>query len=173
MPILILAAFIGVPLIEIAVFIQVGGLIGLWPTLALVVLTAIIGSWLLRSQGLATLARGRSQLDQGQLPTREIFDGLCLLFAGALLLTPGFFTDAFGFLLFLPAFRDLLRGWFSRFVQTHGETRVWVDGVEVDPRTPGQRGGVIDGEFEEIRPEDEDRGEAETPPDRRIGGRER
>ena len=165
MPILILAAFIGVPLIEIAVFIQVGGLIGLWPTLALIVLTALIGSWQLRSQGLATLARGRSQLDQGQLPTRELFDGLCLLFAGALLLTPGFVTDAVGLLLFLPAFRDLLRGWFSRFIETHGETRVWVDGVEVDPKG---RGTVIDGEFEEVGSEKED--PPETPDDRRIGG---
>ena len=166
MPILLLAAFIGVPLLEIAVFIQVGGLIGLWPTLGLVILTALIGSWQLRSQGLATLARGRAQLDAGNLPTRELFDGLCLLFAGALLLTPGFVTDALGLLLFLPAFRELLRGWASRFMAKHGETRVWVNGEEVRPGGPGRPGTVIDGEFEELDP---DRDE-EPPLDRRLGG---
>ncbi len=75
MAILLIAAFIGVPLIEIGLFIEVGGYIGLWPTLALVVATAIVGSWQLRMQGLATLARGREQLDRGQLPARELFDG--------------------------------------------------------------------------------------------------
>ena len=67
MGILLLAAFIGVPLLEIAVFIQIGGVIGLWPTLATVVLTAILGTWCLRAQGLATLNRARAQLDQGAL----------------------------------------------------------------------------------------------------------
>jgi len=105
MPVLILAAFIGVPLLEIAVFIQVGGWLGLWPTLALVVLSAMIGAWELRAQGLATLARARAVIDAGEVPTREIFDGACLLIAGVLLLTPGFVTDALGLLLFVPLTR--------------------------------------------------------------------
>lgn len=168
MPILLLAAFIGVPLLEIAVFIEVGGLIGLWATLGLVILTALIGSWQLRAQGLATLNRGRAQMEAGRLPTRELFDGLCLLFAGALLLTPGFVTDAVGLLLFLPAFRDLLRGWLSRYTAKHGQTRVWVNGEEVRPRGPGT---VIDGEFEEVRPDDDkDDKDDEPPANRRIGG---
>lgn len=109
MPLIILGLFIAVPLIEIGVFIQVGGLIGLWPTLAIVFITAIAGTALLKQQGLATLRRAQASLDRGEMPLREVFDGACLLFAGALLLTPGFVTDAIGLLLFLPPFRDALR----------------------------------------------------------------
>ena len=163
MGILLLAAFIGVPLLEIAVFIEVGEAIGLWPTLATVVLTAIIGTWCLRAQGLATLARARTQLDQGALPTRELFDGACLLIAGALLLTPGFVTDGIGFLLFLPPVRDFLRVQLARRMEGRTETHIYVDGQEVGGGTSGPGGGpqnrprgpVIEGEFDEVsEPED-------------------
>ncbi len=152
MAFLILAALIGVPLLEIAVFIQVGGLIGLWPTLGLVVLTAVVGTWQLRAQGLATLTRARGQIDRGVLPTHELFDGLCLLVAGALLLTPGFVTDALGLLLFVAPFREVLRGWVTRHLKAHAQTRVWVDGEEVYRRGPD--GTVIDAEFQEVRPDE-------------------
>lgn len=148
---LLLAVLIGVPLIEIGLFIEIGGFIGLWPTLALVVLTAAIGSWQLRAQGLATLARGRQQLDRGELPTRELFDGFCLVIAGALLLTPGFMTDAVGLALFVPPFRDALRRFLASRMKPATETRMWVDGEEVHP---GQRrpdgGRVIEGEYRDV-----------------------
>jgi UPF0716 protein FxsA len=154
MAILLLAAFIGVPLVEIAVFVQVGGWIGLWPTLALVVLTAILGTWQLRAQGLATLLRARDQVDRGALPARELFDGACLLVAGALLLTPGFVTDAAGFLLFLPPVRDKLREFLASYVQASMETRTFVGGEEVGPGGAGRPGGasgpIIDGEFQDV-----------------------
>ena len=166
MAIFLLAAFIGVPLVEIAVFIQVGGWIGLGWTLVLVVLTAILGTWQLRAQGLATLLRARDQVDRGALPARELFDGACLLVAGALLLTPGFVTDATGFLLFLPPVRDKLRELLARYVQTSMETRRFVGGEEVGtgPRgRPGRgpsrghggghsggQGPVIDGEYRDV-----------------------
>ncbi len=82
---LILLAFIMVPIAEIAVFIKAGDLIGLWPTIATVILTAIIGTAMLRQQGLATLVRLRATMDRGELPVRELFDGACLLLAGAAL----------------------------------------------------------------------------------------
>ena len=148
MAILLLAAFIGVPLVEIAVFIQVGGWIGLGWTLTLVVLTAVLGTWQLRAQGLATLLRAREQIDRGALPARELFDGACLLVAGALLLTPGFVTDATGFLLFLPPVRDLLRELLARYVRTSMETHIFVDGAEVGPE--GAQGPIIDGEFQDV-----------------------
>ncbi len=148
MGILLLAAFIGVPIIEIAVFIEVGGVLGLWPTLGLVVLTAVLGTWQLRAQGLATLMRARDQVERGALPTRELFDGACLLVAGALLLTPGFVTDAAGFLLFFPPVRDILLGLLARYVQTRMQTRVSVDGEEVS--TGGPNGPVIDGEYRDV-----------------------
>jgi len=88
--------------------IQVGGYIGAWWTIALVMITAVIGVGLLRIQGLATLTRGLGRLDQGELPAEELVEGLLLAVAGALLLTPGFVTDAFGFLLLTPAGRLLI-----------------------------------------------------------------
>jgi UPF0716 protein FxsA len=158
MPVLILAAFIGVPLLEIAVFIQVGGWLGLWPTLALVVLSAMIGTWELRAQGLATLARARAVIDAGEVPTREIFDGACLLIAGVLLLTPGFVTDAVGLLLFIPAVRAALRRWLAGRISASATTHVFVEGVEVRQTKAG--GPVIDGEYRDVS----DTGPSKTPP---------
>lgn len=98
-------AFLAVPLIEIALFIQVGGAIGLFPTLAIVVLTAILGTYLVRAQGFAAMAGLRQSFSQMSDPTEHLAHGAMILFAGALLLTPGFFTDAFGFALLTPPFR--------------------------------------------------------------------
>jgi UPF0716 protein FxsA len=100
--------FIGVPLIEIALFIQVGGLIGLWPTLGVVVLTAVLGSVLVRSQGAQALANLRNSFNDLNDPTEPLVHGAMILFSGALLLTPGFFTDALGFALLVPGFRKLV-----------------------------------------------------------------
>jgi len=100
---LLLIAFIAVPVIEIAVFIEVGGWIGLWPTIGVVILTAIIGTGLLRQQGISILFRIQENLEANKLPVRELFDGVCLVIAGAFLLTPGFVTDSLGFALFVPA----------------------------------------------------------------------
>ncbi|MEL0111000.1 MAG: FxsA family protein, partial [Rickettsiales bacterium] len=92
MPVIILFVFIAVPIAEIAVFIEAGEQFGLWPTLGLVILTAVIGTALLRHQGLQTIQRVQLSLERGEMPVGEVFTGLCLLVAGALLLTPGFLT---------------------------------------------------------------------------------
>ncbi|MFN4090712.1 MAG: FxsA family protein [Alphaproteobacteria bacterium] len=115
----LLLALIAVPLIEIAVFIQVGSLIGLVPTLLLVLATAVAGTILLRAQGFRTVQSARATVEAGGFPARELFDGLCILFGGALLLTPGFFTDAVGLLLLLPPVRELMRAAAMRRVILH------------------------------------------------------
>jgi len=154
----ILIAIILLPIIEIAVFIQVGGLIGLWPTLALILLTTFAGAALLRYQGFATAQRARESLMRNELPVAEVFDGFCLVAAGVLLLTPGFVTDTFGALLFIPAVRNFLRRRLVNHFQRRGQMRVFVDGMEVDPSQPFPRAprptqpGVIEGEFREIEP---------------------
>ncbi len=163
MPLLLFLAFVGVPILEIALFIQIGGAIGLGWTLALVVLTALAGTVLLRAQGLATLGRARTSLDRGALPVREVFDGACLLIGGALLLTPGFFTDSVGFLLLLPPVRGLL---LARLRQS-GRFQVYAAGpghagmgmhAESGPGTGADQGRapdgspVIEGEFEDVGP---------------------
>ncbi len=159
---LLLAALIGVPLIEIGIFIEVGGFIGLWPTLGLVVATAVLGSWQLRAQGLATLARARAQMDEGRLPARELFDAFCLVIAGALLLTPGFLTDVVGLALFVPAVREFIRQALARRLRASGHMQVWVDGEPIDPGGPGgtaaRRSGIIEGEYRDVSGEDSGNG---------------
>ncbi|WFB47941.1 FxsA family protein [Vibrio coralliilyticus] len=101
-PILLLM-FIFVPIIEIGLFISVGGYLGLWPTIALVLITAFVGASLVRSQGLQTLMSVQNRLQQGELPAQQILEGVMLAVSGVLLLTPGFMTDALGMLVLLPA----------------------------------------------------------------------
>ncbi|MDA0923571.1 MAG: FxsA family protein [Proteobacteria bacterium] len=105
-------AFLLVPLVEIALFIQIGGLIGLWATLAIVVLTAVAGTMLVKSQGALVLSRLRDSFQTLRDPTEPLAHGAMILFSGALLLTPGFFTDTVGFLLLIPA----VRSWILREV---------------------------------------------------------
>ena len=103
---LLFALLVAVPIIEIALFIQVGGAIGLFPTLAIVIATAIAGTIMLRTQGLATLQKLQSSVQDGQNPMNPIAHGALILVSGVLLLTPGFFTDALGLALLLPPVRD-------------------------------------------------------------------
>jgi UPF0716 protein FxsA len=102
------AFLFGVPLLEIAVFILVGGQIGVAATLLLTLVTAVAGAMLLRHQGLATLRRIRAELAADRIPARQLADGAMIAAAGLLLLTPGFVTDIIGLTLFLPAIRDLI-----------------------------------------------------------------
>ncbi|MCO6187999.1 FxsA family protein [Rhizobium sp. L1K21] len=94
------------PVLEISVFILVGQYIGLLPTLGLILLTALLGSILLRVQGLSILQRLAAENEAGRMPGRELVHGGMIVIAGILLLTPGFVTDTLGFLLFVPAVRD-------------------------------------------------------------------
>lgn len=108
MPLLLI--FIIVPMIELAVLIQVGSYIGVLWTLALIFITAIIGVRLLKLQGLSTLMRAQQRLAEGGIPAQELAEGFLLALAGALLLTPGFLTDAFGFSLLMPGVRGAMAG---------------------------------------------------------------
>ncbi|MCP4408159.1 MAG: FxsA family protein [Gammaproteobacteria bacterium] len=105
---ILLVLIIVVPILEIYLLIKVGGLIGVLATILLIVLTAVLGAALLRQQGLATLNRFQANLGRGELPAIEILEGVALLIGGVLLLTPGFFTDAIGFLCLLPFSRKAI-----------------------------------------------------------------
>jgi len=137
-------AFLIVPIIEITLFIQVYSLVGLIPTLAGVVLTAIIGARLVRAQGLATIGRVQSSFNDLNDPTEPLAHGAMILFAGALLFTPGYFTDAIGFSLMVPGIRAAL----FRFLKSRVNiTTATSPGFQTHrPNDPD----VIDGEFEEI-----------------------
>jgi len=117
-PILLLL-FIAVPIIEIGLFIQVGGILGFWPTMTLVLITAFVGASLVRSQGLQTLLSVQTRLQQGELPAQQIVEGVMLAVAGVLLLTPGFMTDIMGMTVLLPAPRAWLAKQLMSKVKVH------------------------------------------------------
>ena len=144
--------FLLVPLIEIALFIQVGGLIGLWPTLAIVVFTAIVGTMPVRSQGFRVLEELRGSFERLSDPTEPLAHGAMILFSGALLLTPGFFTDAVGFALLVPGVRAAVWKWLR--------ARVVVGGVSYGQAARSGQGtnpDVIETEYHEV---------GQTPPSR-------
>jgi UPF0716 protein FxsA len=143
-------AFLLVPLIEIGLFIQVGGAIGLWPTLGIVVLTAIIGTYLVRSQGLAAMNSLRGSFSRLEDPSEPLAHGAMILLAGALLLTPGFFTDSIGFALLAPPIRMAL----IEYLRKRIKIQRFEMGPQTDPfqqdRQPRPRDIVIDGDFHDV-----------------------
>jgi UPF0716 protein FxsA len=155
--------FLGVPILEIALFIQVGGLIGLWPTLAIVVLTAVAGTALMRLQGMSALERLRKSIAEGGDPVGPIAHGALILAAGMLLLTPGFFTDSIGLLLLVPAVRERVIAW--------GAARLTVRAASFAsapaPRRPGGTGATIDADYEVL---DAEREPEDPPPEQRRSG---
>lgn len=145
-------AFLAVPLIEITLFIQIGGVIGLGWTLFTVVVTAMLGTVLVRNQGALALGQVKSSFNEMQDPTEPLAHGAMILFSGALLLTPGFFTDAIGFLLLIPGVRA------AAFQAI--KAKVNVQTFNASPGQPrpnypagGPRGEVIDGEYSEVNSE--------------------
>ncbi len=99
-----------IPIVEIGAFILVGGQIGLWPTLLMILVTAVIGSFLLRIQGLSLINKVQTEVAAGKVPGKELGHGAMIIVAGILLLTPGFVTDTIGFLLFVPPVRSMIWG---------------------------------------------------------------
>lgn len=164
--VLILLAFIGIPILEIAAFVVIGGEIGVLATLAMVFVTAMIGTALLRHQGFALLAKIRSETDAGRIPGAELGHGAMILVAGVLLLTPGFVTDAIGFLLFVPAVRSAI--WhFAR-------TRLSVQAVHMAAGGRGgfRRGGAGDPVVDLDEGEWSRKSDPSTPWNRNPGGQE-
>lgn len=143
MPLLVL--FVAIPLIEIALFIQIGGLIGLWPTIAVVVVTAMLGTWLVRQQGAHALLQLRRSFESLNDPTEPLAHGAMILFAGALLLTPGFFTDALGFALLIPPVRHAV----FRYLAARVKVQSFEMGMRSETRFRPDD-SVIEGEFEDV-----------------------
>ncbi|MBW3697307.1 membrane protein FxsA [Vibrio sp. T187] len=164
-PILLLL-FIFVPIIEIGLFIQVGGFLGLWPTIGLVLVTAFVGASLVRSQGIQTLMSVQGRLQQGELPAQQILEGVMLAVAGVLLLTPGFMTDALGMLVLLPAPRAIIAKKLMEkmvvknmsgggFQAGFGQSPFEQDPFHRDPFNHSKDNNTFEGEYE--RKDDDDR----------------
>jgi UPF0716 protein FxsA len=148
------AIFVAVPVIEIALFIQVGGFIGLLPTLLIVILTAFLGTYLVRRQGAIALSKLRSSFGELRDPSEPLAHGAMILFSGALLLTPGFFTDAVGFLLLVPAFRARMFAKMQKRVKFQSFSTTNASGFNVQKPRSTQDSEVIDGEWETISTKD-------------------
>ena len=109
MPALLFVIFIVVPIVELAVIIQVGQAVGVLNTIGLLLLVSFVGAWLVKREGMGVWHRFRRQVDKGVVPARELADGVMIIFAGALLMTPGFVTDLLGLSLLLPPVRAAIR----------------------------------------------------------------
>ncbi len=157
----LLVLFIAMPIIEIALLLRVGEVFGWWPTLLYVIATAILGSSMLRQQGLATLNKARTRMDSGEMPAQQLLEGVFIMIGGVLLLTPGLVTDLLGFLCLIPVTRQ----WASAQLSTRafvgfsggmgaaaGPSRQNTGASgKVSRKVPGgDRGDIIDGDFERI-----------------------
>ena len=138
----ILAAVVILPIAEIAIFFEIGSRWGLWPTIGAVFATAIFGSILVRRQGMAIFRQVQNEVRAGCLPALQIFDGLSLLIAGALLLAPGFITDAAGCLFLIPLIRHFFINSIVSFVQ------VRISAINSAVSQPREQ--TIEGEFADV-----------------------
>lgn len=139
--------FLVFPFVELALLIKVGGMIGVLPTLLLIVGSAILGSLLLRVAGLATALRAREKLARGEMPEQEMLEGMLIALGGGLLLLPGFISDAIGLLCLLPFTRRLiLRRVLARMSEQAMRQRAFAD--DLAERNGTTRPNVIEGEFE-------------------------
>lgn len=161
---LLFVLFIIIPIIEIFVLMQVGAVLGVWPTIAIVILTAWLGAKYVRQQGLATLNSVQTKMAQGQMPSDEIVTGLMLLVAGVLLVTPGFVTDFLGLSLLIPAVRHAIAGSVKAHITTstvsqqsfqfnsHSQNQDDFSKPQENPFQeniqPPHKGQTLDGEFE-------------------------
>ncbi len=185
MPLLILLVFIALPIAEIAVLIKVADFINLWPTIGLIIMTAVIGLTLIRMQGLNSLQRAQSSLNEGRLPVNSITDAVGLMLAGAFLLTPGLITDTLGFALLIPAVRHGIAGYMFKKARRSANMQADMFGMgdiherrsgpnPFKPRSshpPSKKGPVIEGEIIEPHPPKSGDNEDEPPRNSRPNGR--
>lgn len=156
MLLILFLVFVVTPIVELAVIVQVAGSTGVLNTIGLLVLVSVVGAWLVRREGLDILRRAQEEAAQGRIPGREIVDGLLVLGAGALMLTPGFVTDAVGLALLFPPTRALVRAMATRRLtrsMASGRTTFRYGWRGEDPSS----GGIIDaGSWEDGTPDGPD-----------------
>ncbi len=168
--------FLAIPILEMVILIQVGSLIGVFPTILMVVFTAVVGVWLLRLEGTATLMRVQEKLAAGEIPGAELLEGVMFIIGGALLLTPGFATDFIGFVCLIPGLRRPLAqkiiasstfrsmNVHTRFSQPGGGAFSYNDTSSYD-KTNG-RATIIEGEF--VKEPGNNRDESQGSPQRKA-----
>ena len=144
----IFVLFVVMPVIEIAILIKVGGILGVWTTIIIVIFTAVLGTVMLRAQSLSTIQSVQSRMNAGQLPAMQMMEGVVLLIGGVLLLTPGFITDGLGFFCLIPQ----TRRWLLKKAIARAKVSVFSGHPSSDTNTADKRKdkadpGVIEGKF--------------------------
>ncbi len=146
--------FIVIPFTELMILLEVGAALGVWPTLGIIILTAMIGYHLFRYQGLKTWRQVESQLAQGEMPTQSVLEGVVILLAGALMITPGLITDTIGLICLLP----FSRKWVLAIVKKRFKSKVSVHSAHYNyhreehysSSSSGNEGRTVDGEFTDL-----------------------
>jgi len=169
-----------VPLAELYLLVTLGGLMGVWPTIALVAVTGLAGAWLARREGRKALANYQESLSKGEMPEDGIVSGLLLLAGGVMLITPGVMTDVFGIAMMVPPVRrktaELVKRRLQKRIES-GEVQMFQLGGSVSfgggfgPGSPGGRGDVVDTEIVEVDDADADAEVVETDAIERSGRR--
>lgn len=148
--------FVVIPFIEILVFFEVADSIGFFQALGLTVLSALIGAAIIKYQGLQTLGEIQTALDRGRVPLGELFDGMCMIIAGLLLIVPGFVTDFFGFIMLIPFARNPMRHFVRTYIYREAEVSSTENGDDYynRPRKTAHKdvfdGEIIEGEYERL-----------------------
>lgn len=156
----LLLLFIVVPFTELALLLKLAEVTGVLHTLLLVIVTGLIGTWLTRSQGLQTYRKLQEALSAGKMPTDPLIDGVLILIAGALLLTPGILTDLFGFSLLIPFTRPFYRRWLIRNVKGRFTLKATFRGSVTGRSTDQQQSEVVDSYVVEHHPKADEAGDA-------------
>jgi len=145
--------FAVMPIIEIALLVQVGGIIGGWNTIAIVIITAFVGAYLVRREGFNTLQKAQAKMQRNEVPGKEMVEGLMLVVSGVLLVTPGFITDIFGFLLVLPGSRQFIASHVSKHLKMRVVTTQGFGGGAQPGQNPFEQrprndnGDIFEGEY--------------------------
>ena len=139
--------FIGIPIIEVILFIKVGKHIGLWNTIFIIIITGIIGAILVKTQGITTLNKALKEIQLNKIPIFSIFEGITILIAGAFLLTPGFLTDALGCLLLIPKTRKFIIGYITSYLK---KRTIYKKKSTYYSKEEDKKNKIFEGNFEEV-----------------------
>ncbi len=142
--------FIGIPLIEVMLFITIGKHIGLWNTIFIIILTGIIGAFLVKKQGISTLNNALLEIKSNKIPIFSIFEGIAILIAGAFLLTPGFLTDILGCVLLIPKTRNIIINYYVTYLKKKTSYKENFDIY----KNQNKEEKIVEGDFEEIKESD-------------------
>ena len=145
--------FIGIPLIEVMLFITIGKYIGLWNTILIIIITGIIGAILVKSQGVATLKKGLEEIQSNKIPIQSMVQGIAIIIAGAFLLTPGFLTDTLGAILLIPPFRSKIAGFVIEYLKKSFTLKSnFTEDTENENKDKDKK--IYEGKYEEIKEKD-------------------